>query len=70
MTATADEPMTDEFDLDIRLDELNPTDSDQSYPAMTWNISCTICCPSVWCGAHQTDDNCTTVACTGNACQN
>jgi hypothetical protein len=75
MTAMATgEPLTgefdDEFDLDIRIDDLDPAEPDRIHRAMTADMSCTFCCPSAWCLGHQTDDGCVSVACTGNACAN
>jgi hypothetical protein len=50
MTAMATgEPLTgefdDEFDLDIRIDDLNPAEPDRIHRAATFGTSCTMCCP-------------------------
>jgi hypothetical protein len=70
MTVTTDESMTDEFDLDIRIDDLDPADPDRIHRAITADTSCTFCCLTGWCEALPTDHDCLTVACSGNACAN
>jgi hypothetical protein len=71
MTAMATgESLTGEFDLDIRIDDLDPAEPDRVHRAMTADMSCTFCCLTAWCLGHQSDDCNLTIACTGNACAN
>jgi hypothetical protein len=81
MPAAASESVTDElddeFDLDIRIDDLHPADPDRIHLAMTFAASCTMCCPgdtaSFFCNVTQrfcTNDSCSACCGTGPACAN
>jgi hypothetical protein len=47
MTAVTTEPVLDEFDLDIQIDDANRPDPTHFYPTVTVAFSCTACCPTV-----------------------
>jgi hypothetical protein len=71
MTAMTSESVTDalddEFDLDIRIEDLGPADPDRIYRAQTQAYSCSICCPTT--GCDPTVIGCISqYVCTGTAC--
>ncbi len=39
------EEFDDEFDLDVRIDDLDPAEPDRIHRAATFGTSCTMCCP-------------------------
>jgi hypothetical protein len=41
--STGDE-LDNEFDLDIRIDDTDPAESDRIHRALTYGTSCTMCC--------------------------
>ena len=64
MTAATDEFDLDEFDLDVRIDSLDPADPadpadpDRNYRAVTYDTSCSACCTD-WCSTSCVpDDRC------------
>lgn len=85
MTAVASESVAkefnDEFDLDIRIDDIDPAEPDRIHRALTFGTSCTMCCGVGGTGcsvtAYCTDQPCggptmatcnTDCLCTGRAC--
>jgi hypothetical protein len=59
MTIAASESATEEFDLDIRIDDFDQARTDLIPRAMSYGTSCSMCCPI---GTAVTE-NCWTTRC-------